>query len=351
MTTLVQDLETLTGPVLRPPRHGAEAAARGLERAWRAGDLVRLAPSTFCRSDLWRAMPVWDRHRLTAVGVQASRAGRVVFTGLTAAHLHGLPVATLPADLEIRPRRPGHRGRRPTSSCFVAGAGRGPLAGLPRPPGLRCRTRGSWTAVAPPIRVQVRVSDGSSVGTVWVDAEETVIRSVADQQPLGEALAVLDAWAACGTGGLERVAAVAAQAAQDAPSAASRRRLARAFGHVEPSSESAGESLSRGILLDAGFRRPQVQREHWDADGLFIGRTDFWWEEVRVAGEFDGITKYDVALHPDETARRRAIRQEKEREVALLRVVDGLPRWTWEDLRHPQRLVRLLEQHGVPRQS
>ncbi|GAA3791696.1 hypothetical protein [Micrococcus endophyticus] len=102
-------------------------------------------------------------------------------------------------------------------------------------------------------------------------------------------------------------------------------------------------------MHELGFAAPTAL-QHRDATGREVARTDFWWADARVAGEFDGIGKYDLGLHRgDDAARRASIRREKEREVALQLVTRAVAHWTWEDLRAPERLARILTAAGVPR--
>ena len=57
---------------------------------------------------------------------------------------------------------------------------------------------------------------------------------------------------------------------------------------VEPRTESFGESWLRLRIVDAGFPRPTVQIEVFDARGLCVYRLDLGWEDRRVAIEYDG---------------------------------------------------------------
>jgi very-short-patch-repair endonuclease len=58
-------------------------------------------------------------------------------------------------------------------------------------------------------------------------------------------------------------------------------------------------------------------------EGEFVARTDFYWKEHRIVGEFDGMGKYDG---PD------VIRREKLREDALRDLGFQVFRWTWAEL-------------------
>ena len=60
---------------------------------------------------------------------------------------------------------------------------------------------------------------------------------------------------------------------------------------ADPRSGSPGESYSRGLMFVAGFQPPELQYEIRDSAGL-VGYSDYYWESVRLAGEFDGVEKY-----------------------------------------------------------
>lgn len=325
------------------------AVRRRLERAWARGDLVRLAPRVYLPVTEWTALTPWDR---TTVGVAALALARpdMVFTGLTAAALHGLPVAVVPPSVELRASSPGHRGARPLVPRAVSPALHGQEPRLPALP----RRRPRWGLPAAPDaaaeRVEVRLSDGRRLGTALADPLPTLLAVLGAHTPFHDAVAPLDVlvrdhpadvarWAGCAEQVLGSQAAV--------------RRLRRAVAFADGRAESAGESCIRALIHELGSAAPtSLQQRHRDATGREVARTDFWWEQVGVAGEFDGLGKYDLPLHGgDEASRRSAIRREKEGEVALQLVTRGVAHWTWADLRQPERLARILAAHGIPRAS
>jgi hypothetical protein len=69
-----------------------------------------------------------------------------------------------------------------------------------------------------------------------------------------------------------------------------------------------------------------------------LGRTDFAWEEHRLVGDFDGRITYGRLLRPGEDA-GDAVFREKVREDAIRDEDWGVVRWTWADLRRPDRLA------------
>ncbi len=105
----------------------------------------------------------------------------------------------------------------------------------------------------------------------------------------------------------------------------------RALLFADPRSESAGESLSRVRLHQAHVPAPDLQHEVQGSDGALIARLDFWWEEQRLAGEFDGLAKYSRLLRDGEST-ERTILAEKRREQRLFDLGIRVIRWTWSDV-------------------
>ena len=96
-------------------------------------------------------------------------------------------------------------------------------------------------------------------------------------------------------------------------------------------SESAGESASRVRLMEEGLPRPEPQREICGPDGRLIARVDFYWEEQKTVGEFDGKIKYGRLLKPGERI-EDVIFEEKVREDAVRDLGLQVVRWLWPDL-------------------
>jgi hypothetical protein len=69
------------------------------------------------------------------------------------------------------------------------------------------------------------------------------------------------------------------------------RQAGRVVSFASPYSESAGESVARIAFDFLGLPPPSQQVDIFDAKG-HIGRSDFFWEEHRTVGEFDGRLKY-----------------------------------------------------------
>lgn len=89
-------------------------------------------------------------------------------------------------------------------------------------------------------------------------------------------------------------------------------RVWRALEQVDPRSESAFESRSRGWITAAGLPQPEIAFRVVGASGTTYF-SDFGWEEQRVLGEADGFGKYGTS--PEEV--RRALRAERRRQRDL----------------------------------
>ena len=115
---------------------------------------------------------------------------------------------------------------------------------------------------------------------------------------------------------------------------------------ADPLAESLGESVARSLMLRLGAPRPVLQATHRDAAGL-IGRSDFWWPEYGILGEFDGRVKYR-ADNPSGRRPEDVLYLEKLREDRLRRIVHRVVRFGWNDLQEPPRFARLLREAGLP---
>ena len=110
--------------------------------------------------------------------------------------------------------------------------------------------------------------------------------------------------------------------------------------HVEPRTESPGESQTRWICAQAGLHLgPQVEIR--DEFGILVGRVDFMAPESMTVVEFDGLGKYTDA---------ETLRAEKRRQVALERLGYVVVRLVHADLANPARVVRLVRE-GIERST
>jgi predicted transcriptional regulator of viral defense system len=107
------------------------------------------------------------------------------------------------------------------------------------------------------------------------------------------------------------------------------RRGVRIFRRVletaDPRAESAGETLTRELILRLRIKPPQPQVEVASTAGRH--RLDFAWKQERLALEFDGKTKYF-----DYKPTAEVIFQERRREKALAEEGWRFIRVEWKDL-------------------
>jgi hypothetical protein len=106
---------------------------------------------------------------------------------------------------------------------------------------------------------------------------------------------------------------------------------------IDGRSESVGESLLRLLFRRLGLPRPELQHEVFGPDGVLIGRSDFWWPDHELLGEFDGKVKYLRHRRPGETV-EEAVLREKRREDRM-REATGcrMIRFAWADLYQQER--------------
>jgi very-short-patch-repair endonuclease len=96
-------------------------------------------------------------------------------------------------------------------------------------------------------------------------------------------------------------------------------------------SESVGESRLRVLMDNYGLPTPELQVRFGSRDGQV--RVDFFFRQHNVVVEFDGLIKYrsDAVM---------AVVQEKAREDRLRARGVLVVRVTWDDLEHPELLIR-----------
>lgn len=298
----------------RSPRavHRTEAIESGLTD-WvlrhdvRTGDLERLYHGMYAAPT--RSFVTDDGRLVSSDSIEARRdhyRRRVIAAALvgeerkaasyqSAAALHKIPVLGLPDDIHFTADR--HSGGRREGRAFF-------LHASPLPSD------------------EVTVVDGVLTTTLARTAMD-----VARSGSFSDALVVLD--------GALRAGATVPELAVLTDRGRRRRGIAlvrRAMTLADGRSESAGESLSRALMIQAGIPMPDLQVKYRDNDGEVFARVDFDWGG-RVVGEFDGLIKYGDASD---------VVAEKRREDTLRALGIIVVRWTWDDLRNPDRFIAML---------
>jgi hypothetical protein len=264
-----------------------------LRRLQRAGELVRIRRGAYALRD-GSDLALEERHRRVVLATAPQLLDGAVLSHGSAAVLHGLPV--WPAAVErvhvTRNRRGGGIKR---GVVQVHGA---PLA-------------------AP----EIVLIDNMPVTSLC----RTVL-DLARALPMTQAVAAGDRALALG---LTRHALVAGLVAMSRwPGIRGARRTVE---FLDLRIESAGESASRVRLMEEGLPRPEPQREIFGPNGRLIARVDFYWEEQKTVGEFDGKIKYGRLLKPGKRI-EDVIFEEKVREDAVRDLGLQVVRWLWTDL-------------------
>jgi hypothetical protein len=129
-----------------------------------------------------------------------------------------------------------------------------------------------------------------------------------------------------------------------------RARLTRVLDFANGLAMSPGESISRVHMAARGFAPPELQHPVHDAQG-HAGDVDFYWKGARIAGEFDGRTKYMKAEYLRGRTSSQVVIAEKVREDRIRAVGLHVVRWLWETAVSPAALERCLRSAGVPQNA
>lgn len=118
--------------------------------------------------------------------------------------------------------------------------------------------------------------------------------------------------------------------------------------------ESGGESVARAVMIERGFRLPELQRVMVDPISGKARRVDFFWEQQdrpNVIGELDGREKY---LSESMTHGRSAVEvmaDERLRESRISLSGARIMRFSYAQATNGAFFTRLLSSFGVPRDA
>ena len=138
-------------------------------------------------------------------------------------------------------------------------------------------------------------------------------------------------------------------AAEALPSRAAQVRALKVIEFASALSGSAGESLSRVKMFRLGFPPPILQETFVLRDGK-KAKTDFWFKEKRIVGEFDGLGKYLRADWGGRLSLADRILAEKRRENQIRAQGVVFARWDWKELMNTETFASILRDTGL-RQS
>lgn len=222
----------------------SDALRAGLDRWHLEGaNWRRMGPTVY----VWAGLP--DTSELKIEAVRRRVPPIAVFSGLTAAWLHGLDVPCEPIEVTI-PKGIGGSARK----------------------GFVIRR----AAVAAGDIVNVRGKRATSLLRTLSD--------VSSRLSMTEAVVVVDMALHAGLASLADLNALCVARAHRVGVA----NLRRIAGFAEPAAESPMESRLRMALVLGGLPRPQAQISLHDKQGRFVGRPDLYYPDHRLGIEYDG---------------------------------------------------------------
>ncbi|RAX47212.1 hypothetical protein DQ354_03200 [Arthrobacter sp. AQ5-06] len=291
--------------------------SRKLARRAAANELRRIRQGVYVTAKNWHALKAWEQYPLLVRAAAATLQTRTVFCRESSAALWGIPllgtqhmVHALTADGGGGRSRAGVRRHRVDLASVEVG----------RQHGLLVTSR---------VRTVLDLAAFGSFeqGVVAIDhvlKPDRVHRLQALSKPEIEASIGPDF------------------------SAAAARRIRTVLDFAVPESGSPGESLSRAYMYLERFKLPELQTEIWDRSGL-VGYLDFEWSEDRLAGEFDGMVKYQKAEYLNGRTPSDVVVAEKRREDRIRATGRRVIRWTWAELADRATFAAFLDGAGVPR--
>lgn len=283
----------------------------------RSGALVRVRRGVYVDGGAWRALKPWEQYRIRVSAAAETFTAPTIFAWHSAAAVWHVPTIGL---------------RHPVHALTLQNDGGRSRAGVLR-------------HYVPPAGLKAVRREG-----VLVTGRVRTVLDLAAFTPFAEAVVPLDHVlkpdSAHGLPALTKEQLLAG--ADGLYTAAALKRIRTAVDFADPKSGSAGESYGRALMWIAGFEAPQLQREMRDGAGL-VGYTDYFWDSVRLAGEFDGVEKYVKAEYLSGRTISQAVVDEKAREDRIRALGNGVVRWVWADLMAAGQLERKLTAAGVPR--
>lgn len=306
---------------------------RILSRRYAKGELVRVRRGIYLDKQHWISLTPWERYARTVEAV-ALELPVADFCYETAALAWGLKLVGVPSHVHLAGASAGHAGvgNATTTAAMQRSSGSTGLEGI-RGYGIfrHCypvspvRRRG--LSVTPLLQTAVDVMARSSFTKAVILADHIV-------NPLHFK-------------GISTEKEDLRSAAQSLRAASRRRWVAQAIDFADAQSGSPGESLSRAQMHLLGFPKPELQVEFRDHDG-FVARTDFFWRDRRIIGEFDGDAKYLQDEYLAGLSAREVVLAEKKREDRLRALGFTVVRWDWPIASDPAKLTRKLVQAGLP---
>lgn len=311
---------------------------RTLAKLCKKGTLERLRQGVYLETKEWSKLSPKAQYGLRAEAFRRLTPSEPVFCYATAALLWGLWIVGTPSDLHVRTEvttggqsRNGVRRRIGASSDGVLRCGQ-LLITDKLTTTLALINKFAFPYAVAVCDASLRPLDGrGQVNSFLPPGQKTTAEAVWDTDcPQGIPLTKEELVAA----------------AQRLPSQAARARTLAVIKFSSAMSGSAGESLSRAKMHQLGFPAPVLQKKYTLRNGseAFV---DFWFEELNLAGEFDGKGKYLRADFGGGLSMTDRLWREKQREDAIRAQGVRFVRWTWQEVNNRPLLERLLRQAGL----
>lgn len=303
---------------------------RLLAKRAQRGELVRVRRGAYVPAQLWSTLNARQRHGLLAAALVQNSRKAPVFTMKTGALLWGLGVFGVPDQLQtVTSDARGGRSKHGVQKIL------GPLdRGV-------CDLGGFQ--VTDKIRTTIELA-----GTLKF-AEALAVVDSSRREPSKDSPDRDTDWDKESPWGVALDETELEDAASNLASASQQRRAAKILEFSAAESESVGESMSRANMILQRFPAPRLQATFTLKTGK-TARTDFWWPELDLVGEFDGQGKYlRNRLRGGKTI-QQVVMEEKARENALRALGLTVIRWDWAEMMNPRAFARILSDGGlVPR--
>lgn len=315
--------------------------SRLLARLRAKGRYVRVRRSVYTEAAEWMELDEPSRYGLRAAAFQLTTRRPPIFCHTTAALLWGLWVMGVPENLHVLTEESG------------GGRSRGDITRHLRRQGdgvVRCGHLLLTDKLTTTVELIARMKFEHAVAVC--DSSMHAVRYAKSGNlftPLGAPAIDHDPrWNTDTPQGPPLLKSDLLNAADSLPSKSARNRAVAVVEFASGLSGSAGESISRVRMSQLGFVAPALQHGFVLRDGrnAFV---DFWFENQRKAGEFDGRKKYLRKDWAGGKSLEDRIIDEKNREDQIRAQGVGFLRWTWAEMMDLHGFERLLRQAGIPK--
>jgi hypothetical protein len=303
--------------------------ARQVQRATKNGDVHRIRRGAYIDQHGWDAADARGKQILRLKAVNATRKNPPVFSLASAAVLHGLPTFGQTATIaHVSSTSPGHSKNGVAQHLIRPGVSTVAIEGL------------TCTSLIDTLADLALTSD--FVSTI-VSLDHALHEVALAAMPRAE-------WPLASSPTAARAAADFVETLRrtldvSAPSRGLQRSL-RTIDFATHLSDSPGESVSRCHIHLLGFPPPELQHPFYDYQGR-IGWGDFWWEYLRLLGEFDGEHKYSDPTFLAGRTPEQALADEKWREDRIRATNAGVSRWGWAIATDLRALYNKLSNAGL----